>query len=59
MVAIDILYPTEEDLFVAEGWNHRRLSVMMGVMLRAQLGQQGWIVFGTLALWHGLPQLCD
>lgn len=53
LTLLDLLYPTGEEIFVAEGWVHRWLSVMLEVMMRAHLGKLGWVVFGNVYVHWG------
>jgi colicin import membrane protein len=53
LTLLDLLYPTGEEIFVAEGWVHRWLSVMLEVIIRAHLGRQGWVVFGNVYVHWG------
>jgi colicin import membrane protein len=55
LILLDLLYPTGEEIYVAEGWVHRWLSVMLEVMLRAHLGKRGWVVFGNVYVHWGRP----
>lgn len=53
LTLLDLLYPTGEEIYVAEGWVHRWLSVMLEMMLRAHLGKLGWVVFGNVYVHWG------
>jgi hypothetical protein len=55
LTLLDLLYPTGEEIFVAEGWVHRWLSVVLEVILRAHLGARGWVVFGNVYVHWGRP----
>jgi hypothetical protein len=57
LTLLDLLYPTGEEIFVAEGWVHRWLSVMLEVMLRAHLAERGWLVFGNVFVHWGRPNV--
>ena len=55
LTLLDLLYPTGEEIFVAEAWMHRSLSVTLEVMIRAHLASRGWVVFGNVYVHWGLP----
>jgi Uma2 family endonuclease len=57
LTLLDLLYPTGEEIFVAEGWFHRWLAVVLEVMLRAHLGEKGWVVFGNVFVHWGRPSV--
>ena len=57
LTLLDLLYPTGEELFMAEGWLHRWLSVMLEVLLREHLKERKWIVFGNVFVHWNRPNV--
>ncbi len=52
---VDLLYPTGEEMYVAEAWMHHALATLLEVMLRVHLASRGWVVFGNVFVHWGLP----
>ena len=55
LILVDLLYPTGEEMYVAEAWMHHALSALLEVMIRAHLASRGWVVFGNVFVHWGLP----
>ncbi len=55
LTLLDLLYPTGEEIYVAEAWLHHSLSALLEVMIRAHLASRGWVVFGNVYVHWGLP----
>ena len=60
LTLLDILYPTGEEIYVAESWLHHWLAVLLEMMLRTYLEPKGWIIIGNVHVhWDrpGVPAL--
>lgn len=55
LTLLDILYPTGEEMYVAENWTHHWLAGLLEMMMRLHLSEAGWLVFGNVFIHWGRP----
>jgi len=57
LTLLDILYPTGEEIYVAESWLHHLLAAVLEFMLRVYLEPKGWIVLGDVYVHWDRPEV--
>ncbi len=55
LTLLDILYPTGEEFYMAEGGTHHWLAGLLELMIRLHLAKRGWTVFGNIFIHWGRP----
>ena len=53
LTLLDILYPTGEEIHVAENWRHHWLAHLLEATIRLFLAESGWVVIGNVYIHWG------